>query len=68
VPAVQLALSRKQAPVPGRYSRVTLLLLACAAAAVVAAAVFAGSGAWRSIHFGFHDDFRRPPGSHFVHR
>ncbi len=68
VPAVQLALTRKKAPVPGRVSRVTLLLVACAAAAVVAAAVFAGSGAWRSMQFGFHDDSRGRPGTHFVHR
>jgi hypothetical protein len=68
VPAVQLALSRKKVPVPGRVSRLVVLLVACAAAAVVAAAVFAGSGAWRSARFGFHDDFRNPPGTHVVHR
>jgi len=68
VPAVQLALSRKEAPVPGQVSRVALLLVVCAAAAVVAVAVFAGSGAWRSMRFDFHDDFRSPSGTHFVHR
>src|SRR5689334_17707766 len=68
VPAVQLAFSRKNAPVPGQVSRLAVLLVACMVAAVVAAAVFAGSGAWRSIRLGFHDDFRSPPGTHFVHR
>lgn len=67
VPAVQLALSRRPAPVPGQVPRVALLLLAGVAAAVVAVAVFAGSGAWRSVHFG-NDEFRSPPGRHFVHR
>jgi len=68
VPAVQLSFSRKEAPVPGQVSRAAVVLVACAAAAVVAAAVFAESGAWRSIGNGFHDDFRGPPGTHFVHR
>jgi hypothetical protein len=68
VPAAQLALSRRKAPVPGRVPRVVVLLVACVAAAVVAVAVLAGSGPWRSTRFGFHDDFRGPPGTHFVHR
>ena len=68
VPAVQLTVSGKKGSVPGRVSRVAVLLVACAAAAVVAVAVFAGSGAWRSTHFGFHDDGRGSPGTHFVHR
>lgn len=68
VPAVQLALSRRKAPVPGQVSRTAVLLVAGAAAVVVAAAVFAGSGTWRSLRSGFHDDFRSPPGTHFVHR
>jgi hypothetical protein len=68
VPAVQLTLNRKKAPVPGQTSRVVLLLVACAAAAVVAVAVFAGSGAWRSARGSFHDDFHGRPGTHVVHR
>jgi hypothetical protein len=68
VPAVQLALSRRPAPVPGRIPRITVIVVACATAAVVAAAVFAGSGAWRSLRNGFHDDVRARPGTHVVHR